>query len=80
MSASLFGGLLSPGFYGLLLLWFVLGAGASMVMTPTGRLLKQSCQADERPTLFAAQFSLSHACWLIGYPLPAGLGLLRVWR
>jgi MFS family permease len=42
MSASLFGGLLSPGFYGLLLLWFVLGAGASMVMTPTGRLLKQS--------------------------------------
>lgn len=74
MSASLFGGLLSPGFYGLLLLWFVLGAGASMVMTPTGRLLKQSCQADERPVLFAAQFSLSHACWLIGYPLAGWLG------
>ncbi|XGA79003.1 MFS transporter [Halomonas sp. CH40] len=74
MSASLFGGLLSPDFYGLLLLWFVLGAGASMVMTPSGRLLKQSCQADERPVLFAAQFSLSHACWLIGYPLAGWLG------
>ncbi|MFO7908762.1 MAG: MFS transporter [Halomonas sp.] len=74
MSASLFGGLLSPGFHGLLLLWLVLGAGSSMVMTPSGRLLKQSCQADERPTLFAAQFSLSHACWLIGYPLAGWLG------
>lgn len=45
-----------------------------MVMTPSGRLLKQSCLADERPTLFAAQFSLSHACWLIGYPLAGWLG------
>lgn len=74
MSLSLFGGLLAPGFVTLLLLWFVLGAGASMVMTPTGRLLKQSCQAEERPALFAAQFSLSHACWLIAYPLAGRLG------
>lgn len=58
----------------LLLLWFVLGAGASMVMTPTGRLLKQSCRAEERPALFAAQFSLSHACWLVAYPLAGWLG------
>ncbi|MGM0981847.1 MAG: MFS transporter [Pseudomonadota bacterium] len=74
MSLSLFAGLLEPGFYTLLLLWFVLGSGASMVMTPTGRLLKQSCQAEERPALFAAQFSLSHACWLIAYPLAGWLG------
>ncbi|WP_280550378.1 MFS transporter [Halomonas sp. 11-S5] len=74
MSLSLFGGLLEPGFITLLLLWFVLGSGASMVMTPTGRLLKQSCQAEERPALFAAQFSLSHACWLIAYPLAGWLG------
>ncbi len=74
MSGSLLAGLLAPGFYTLLLLWFVLGAGASMVMTPTGRLLKQSCQAADRPALFAAQFSLSHACWLLGYPLAGWLG------
>lgn len=74
MSLSLFGGLLAPGYVTLLLLWFVLGAGASMVMTPTGRLLKQSCQAEERPALFAAQFSLSHACWMIAYPLAGRLG------
>ncbi|MDI5891099.1 MFS transporter [Halomonas rhizosphaerae] len=74
MSASLLAGLMGPGFVMLLLLWFVLGAGASMVMTPTGRLLKQSCRAEERPALFAAQFSLSHACWLVAYPLAGWLG------
>ncbi|AXY43844.1 MULTISPECIES: MFS transporter [unclassified Halomonas] len=74
MSASLVAGLTAPGFAVLLLLWFVLGAGASMVMTPTGRLLKQSCRAEERPALFAAQFSLSHACWLVAYPLAGWLG------
>jgi len=74
MSASLLAGLTAPGFVTLLLLWFVLGAGASMVMTPTGRLLKQSCAAEERPALFAAQFSLSHACWLVAYPLAGWLG------
>lgn len=74
MSASLLAGLMTPGFVTLLLLWFVLGAGASMVMTPTGRLLKQSCEAEERPALFAAQFSLSHVCWLVAYPLAGWLG------
>ncbi|OLO11181.1 hypothetical protein BTW10_10280 [Chromohalobacter japonicus] len=74
MSASLLAGFMEPGFVMLLLLWFVLGAGASMVMTPTGRLLKQSCRAEERPALFAAQFSLSHACWLVAYPLAGWLG------
>ncbi|SFU68317.1 MFS transporter [Halomonas korlensis] len=74
MSASLLAGLMAPGFVALLLLWFMLGAGASMVMTPTGRLLKQSCEAEERPALFAAQFSLSHACWLVAYPLAGWLG------
>ncbi len=74
LGASLLGGLFEPGFAPLLVLWFVLGAGASMVMTPTGRLLQQSCRAEERPALFAAQFSLSHACWLIAYPLAGWLG------
>lgn len=74
MSACLFAGLFMPGFFALLVLWFVLGAGASMVMTPTGRLIKQSCDAGDRPALFAAQFSLSHACWLVGYPLAGWLG------
>ncbi|GAA5171960.1 MFS transporter [Modicisalibacter zincidurans] len=74
MTLSLFMGLLAPGFVGLLGLWFLLGVGASLVMTPTGRLLKQSCQPEDRPALFAAQFSLSHGCWLLAYPLAGWFG------
>ncbi|PLU25382.1 MFS transporter, partial [Sinorhizobium medicae] len=29
---------------------------------------------EDRPALFAAQFALSHACWLISYPLAGWLG------
>jgi MFS family permease len=74
MTLSLYLGLLTPGFIGLLGLWSLLGAGASLVMTPTGRLLKQSCQPEDRPALFAAQFSLSHGCWLLAYPLAGWVG------
>lgn len=74
MTVSLFLGLLAPGFVGLMGLWLLLGAGASLVMTPTGRLLKQSCQPEDRPALFAAQFSLSHGCWLLAYPLAGWVG------
>ncbi|MBY6209730.1 MULTISPECIES: MFS transporter [Halomonas] len=74
MTVSLFLGLLAPDFVGLVALWFLLGAGASLVMTPTGRLLKQSCHPEDRPALFAAQFSLSHGCWLVAYPLAGWVG------
>jgi H+ antiporter protein len=61
--------------YALLLpLWFVLGLGYSLTQTPSGRLLRRSSQPEDRPALFAAQFALSHACWLITYPLAGWLG------
>lgn len=70
---------LLPGYGWLLPLWFVLGVGYSTAQTPSGRLLKRSANPEDRPALFAAQFALSHACWLIAYPLAgwsgAALGL-----
>jgi len=57
-----------------LLLWTVLGLGNGLVLTPTGRLLRRSAEAGDRPALFAAQFALSHACWLLTYPLAGWLG------
>lgn len=61
--------------YALLLpLWFVLGFGYSLVQTPSGRLLRRSAEPEDRPALFAAQFALSHACWLITYPFAGWLG------
>jgi len=43
--------------------------------SPTGRLLRRSAQPADRPAVFAAQFELSHACWLLTYPLAGWLGL-----
>ena len=65
----------APGYWiALLAGWAVLGVAYSTSVTPTGRLLKRSAQSDDRPTLFAAQFALSHACWLVTYPLAGWLG------
>ncbi len=58
----------------LLVTWVFLGIGYSAVQTPTGRLLRRSAQENDRPALFAAQFALSHACWLLTYPLAGWLG------
>lgn len=54
--------------------WFVMGIAYSMSVTPSGRLLRRSAHPEDRPALFAAQFALSHGCWLIAYPLAGWLG------
>ncbi|WP_372573060.1 MFS transporter [Ruegeria jejuensis] len=53
--------------------WCLIGIGYSGVMTPVGRLLRRSAPPEDRPALFAAQFTLSHACWLLAYPLTGWL-------
>jgi MFS family permease len=58
----------------LLPLWFTLGAAYAGLVTPGGRLLRRSADSAHLPELFAAQFSLSHACWLLAYPLAGWLG------
>jgi MFS family permease len=55
-------------------LWLTLGFGYSLTQTPTGRLLRRSAQPEDRPAIFAAQFALSHACWLLTYPLAGWAG------
>jgi MFS family permease len=53
--------------------WVLVGLGYSGVLTPSGRLLRRSAHPEDRPALFAAQFALSHACWLLTYPLSGWL-------
>jgi MFS family permease len=57
----------------LLVVWAALGAASSLVLTPAGRLLRRSARPGDLPALFAADFSLSHACWLLCYPLAGWL-------
>lgn len=54
--------------------WFMLGLSYAAIITPGGRLLRRSSGSDGRPALFAAQFALSHICWLIAYPLAGQVG------
>ena len=58
----------------LMALWLLIGFGYSLTQTPTGRLLRRSAHPEDRPAIFAAQFALSHACWLITYPLAGRFG------
>ena len=71
-------GLVGAGLIGslaaLIICWFFLGCGLALVQTPAGRLIQRSADSDRRPELFAAQFSLSHLCWLLTYPIAGVLG------
>ncbi|MDU8944842.1 MFS transporter [Ovoidimarina sediminis] len=57
----------------LLVTWTVTGAAYAAALTPAGRLLRRSSHSEDRPAIFAAQFALSHACWLVTYPLAGWL-------
>lgn len=63
-----------PSYGALLAVWATLGVGLALVETPSGRLVHRSARDDDGPALFAAQFSLSHACWLVTYPVAGVLG------
>jgi MFS family permease len=60
----------------LIAVWFVAGLGYSLAQIPSGRLLRRSAHKSDRPAIFAAHFALSHACWLITYPLAGRFGTL----
>jgi MFS family permease len=74
LALGLLAGSTVSSFLWLLPVWFLLGSAASLINTPTGRLLRRSSAEEARPAYFAAQFSLSHACWLMTYPLAGWLG------
>ena len=62
------------GWVHLLPAWALLGMSYAGLVTPGGRLLRRSAHPEDLPQLFAAQFSLSHVCWLLAYPLAGWVG------
>ena len=54
--------------------WIVLGAGTSLITTPSARLLRAYSDEQNRSSVFTAQFSLSHACFILTYPLAGWIG------
>ena len=67
-------GVLGSGWWLLLGLWFLLGAASSTILTPSARLLRDASTEETRPYVFTAQFSLSHACYILTYPLAGWVG------
>ena len=59
---------------GAVLLPTALALATSLIATPSSRLLRRSAEAKDQPAVFAAQFSLSHACYLVAYPTAGWLG------
>lgn len=64
------------GLVSLLFAWFLIGMGLSLVQTPVGSLIRNSCSESDSPAFFAANFSISHFCWLFAYLLAGYLGPL----
>jgi MFS family permease len=58
----------------LIVLWTAIGFGFSLTQTPIGRIINRSAREADRGAVFAAQFALSHACWLVTYPLAGWIG------
>lgn len=55
--------------------WLLLGAALSAMQTPIGRIIRGRASESDLGYVFAAQFSLSHACYLVTYPVAGWLGL-----
>ncbi|TED40440.1 MFS transporter [Pseudomonas aeruginosa] len=55
--------------------WGMLGVAYAGLVTPGGRLVRRSANEEDLPAVFAAQFSFSHICWLLAYPLAGWVGL-----
>jgi MFS family permease len=74
MGAGVLGISTSPDVTTMLPIWLCIGLGWSLVQTPAGRLVNRSAAAGDRTAYFSAQFALSHAAWLIAYPIAGYLG------
>ncbi len=80
MTAAILAGAAGQGFVSLAAAWAVIGFAGALIGTPAGRVVTRSSDEESRPAVFAAQFALSHACWLIAYPLAGLLGRLdEIW-
>lgn len=77
IAAATVTGLLShtPGSWpALLATWVILGMATSLVNTPSSRLLAEASTPQNRNLVYTAQFALSHACFLVTYPIAGWLG------
>lgn len=64
----------TPMWWLLLASWAITGGGTSAILTPAARIVRRAAADVDHPAVFAAQFSLSHACFLVTYPVAGYVG------
>ncbi|HKG97519.1 MAG TPA: MFS transporter, partial [Pyrinomonadaceae bacterium] len=73
LSVSVLPGVLNPPLIVFGLLWISNGAGQALIAIPSSTLVAIHTSNDERGRAFAAHFAITHACWLIAYPVTGRL-------
>lgn len=58
----------------LAVLWMLLGAATSAISTPSARIIRRAVPSVQRPAVFAARFSTSHAWYAVTYPVAGVVG------
>ena len=75
LTAGLLIGILLRSYAGLLCLWFLIGLGVSLTLTPALYMIRRISGPSDLQTLLAAQFSISSVLMVAAY---AGAGWLAV--
>ena len=59
---------------GLLSLWFLIGLGCALALTPATYLIRRIARPGDLQILFAAQLALTSACLMVAYSAAGWLG------
>ena len=73
LAASLLPSAFTPGLLLFGILWLWNGAGQALIAIPSSTLVASHTRPEERGRAFAAHFAITHACWLVTYPLTGRL-------
>ncbi len=60
---------LAPAYAPVMVAWWLIGVGYSILGVRGSELLAENSMGEERPHIYAAHFALSHAGWGLTYPL-----------
>jgi len=74
LSAGLLAGAMVTTLQGYIVLWFLIGLGCALALTPASYLIRRIAPPQDLQYLFAAQLSLASGCLLVAYSAAGWLG------
>jgi MFS family permease len=74
LSAGLLAGAMVTTLHGYAGLWFLIGLGCALALTPASYLIRRIARPQDLQYLFAAQLSLTSGCLLVAYSAAGWLG------